>query len=49
MFQSSVIFIYIEQRQVLSLGHAIYTGKLLIGDEPFAVILPDNLCANDGD
>jgi UTP--glucose-1-phosphate uridylyltransferase len=42
-------FTYIEQQQMLGLGHAIYTGKPLIGNEPFAVILPDDLCANDGD
>ncbi|MDC9714944.1 MAG: UTP--glucose-1-phosphate uridylyltransferase GalU [Gammaproteobacteria bacterium] len=41
-------FAYIEQQQMLGLGHAIYTGKPLIGNEPFAVILPDDLCANDG-
>jgi len=42
-------FTYIEQEQMLGLGHAIYTGKPLIGNEPFAVILPDDLCASDGD
>jgi UTP--glucose-1-phosphate uridylyltransferase len=42
-------FTYIEQQQMLGLGHAIYTGKPLIGDEPFAVILPDDLCTNSGD
>ena len=42
-------FSYIEQEKMLGLGHAIYTGKPLIGNEPFAVILPDDLCANDGD
>ena len=42
-------FTYIEQQEMLGLGHAIYTGKLLIGNEPFAVILPDDLCTNDGD
>jgi UTP--glucose-1-phosphate uridylyltransferase len=42
-------FTYIEQQQMLGLGHAIYTGKSLIGNEPFAVILPDDLCTNDGD
>ena len=42
-------FTYIEQQQMLGLGHAIYTGKSLISDEPFAVILPDDLCMNDGD
>jgi len=39
-------FTYIEQQQMLGLGHAIYTGKLLIGNESFAVILPDDLCTN---
>jgi UTP--glucose-1-phosphate uridylyltransferase len=42
-------FTYIEQQQMLGLGHAVYTGKSLIGNEPFAVILPDDLCTNDGD
>ena len=42
-------FTYIEQDQMLGLGHAIYTGKPLIDNEPFAVILPDDLCTNDGD
>ena len=40
-------FTYIEQQQMLGLGHAIYTGKPLIGNEPFAVILPDDLCTNN--
>jgi len=39
-------FTYIEQQQMLGLGHAIYTGKPLIGNEPFAVILPDDLCTS---
>ena len=42
-------FTYIEQDQMLGLGHAIYTGKSLIDNEPFAVILPDDLCTNRGD
>lgn len=42
-------FSYIEQQQMLGLGHAIYTGKPLIGNEAFAVILPDDLCHHDGD
>jgi UTP--glucose-1-phosphate uridylyltransferase len=42
-------FTYIEQQEMLGLGHAIYTGKPLIGNEPFAVILPDDLCTSDGD
>ena len=42
-------FSYIEQTQMLGLGHAIHTGKTLVGNEPFAVILPDDLCTNTGD
>ena len=42
-------FTYIEQQQMLGLGHAIYTGKPLIGNEPFAVILPDDLCTTEND
>jgi UTP--glucose-1-phosphate uridylyltransferase len=42
-------FDYIEQEKMLGLGHAIYTGKPLIGHTPFAVILPDDLCTNKGD
>ena len=40
-------FGYVEQQQMLGLGHAIYTGKALIGNQPFAVILADDLCSND--
>jgi UTP--glucose-1-phosphate uridylyltransferase len=46
---SQCTFTYTEQKKMLGLGHAIYTGKSLIGNEPFAVILPDDLCSNDGD
>jgi len=42
-------FTYIEQQGMLGLGHAIYTGQPLIGNEPFAVILPDDLCTSDAD
>jgi UTP--glucose-1-phosphate uridylyltransferase len=31
------------------LGHAILTGEPLIGNEPFGVVLSDDLCLNDGD
>jgi len=37
-------FTYVRQRQMLGLGHAILTGEPLIGKEPFAVILADDLC-----
>lgn len=37
-------FTYVRQKKMLGLGHAILTGKPLIGNEPFAVILADDLC-----
>ena len=40
-------FTYVRQRQILGLGHAILTGKALIGNEPFAVILADDLCIDN--
>ena len=40
-------FTYVRQRQILGLGHAILTGEPLIGAEPFAVILADDLCDCD--
>ena len=33
---------------MLGLGHAILTGEPLIGNEPFSVILADDLCDYDG-
>ncbi|MGI9276276.1 MAG: UTP--glucose-1-phosphate uridylyltransferase GalU [Endozoicomonas sp.] len=40
-------FSYTRQNQMLGLGHAIRCGKTLIGDQPFGVILADDLCLND--
>jgi UTP--glucose-1-phosphate uridylyltransferase len=40
-------FSYTRQIQMKGLGHAILTGETLIGDQPFAVILADDLCVND--
>jgi UTP--glucose-1-phosphate uridylyltransferase len=34
---------YVRQKEQLGLGHAIYTAKSIIGDEPFAVMLPDDI------
>jgi len=42
-------FTYVRQRQMLGLGHAILTGRSLIGNEPFAVILADDLCDSGTD
>lgn len=41
-------FTYVRQSQMLGLGHAILTGESLIGSEPFAVILADDLCDYTG-
>ena len=40
-------FTYIRQREILGLGHAILSGEPLIGSEPFAVILADDLCYSE--
>jgi len=42
-------FSYTRQLEMKGLGHAIACGEILIGDEPFAVVLADDLCDNDGD
>ncbi len=42
-------FSYTRQIEMKGLGHAILTGETLIGDEPFAVVLADDLCTNNGD
>lgn len=36
---------YMRQHKPLGLGHAVYCARKLIGDEPFAVILPDDVIA----
>jgi len=46
---NDVTFSYTRQVEMKGLGHAIATGETLIGPEPFAVILADDLCDNDGD
>ncbi len=40
-------FSYTRQINMLGLGHAILTGETLIGNEPFGVILADDLCLGD--
>ncbi|MEP5764584.1 MAG: UTP--glucose-1-phosphate uridylyltransferase GalU [Halieaceae bacterium] len=42
------IFTMVRQREMKGLGHAILTGEPLIGNEPFGVVLSDDLCLNDG-
>ena len=38
-----------RQVEMRGLGHAILTGESLIGDEPFGVVLSDDLCICEGD
>jgi len=37
-----------RQKEMKGLGDAILNGKRLIGDEPFGVVLSDDLCVADG-
>ncbi len=36
---------YTRQHEALGLGHAVWCARRLIGDEPFAVMLPDDVIA----
>lgn len=42
-------FTYTRQKQMKGLGHAVLTGENMIGDQPFGVILADDLCLPDED
>ncbi|MEM0976261.1 MAG: UTP--glucose-1-phosphate uridylyltransferase GalU [Pseudomonadota bacterium] len=37
--------VYVRQRDPKGLGHAVWCARSLIGDEPFAVLLPDDVIA----
>ena len=39
--------IYVRQAQALGLGHAVLCGQRLVGDNPFAVLLADDLMVGD--
>ena len=39
---------YVRQKEPLGLGHAVLMAKELVGDEPFAVLLPDDVMVNPG-
>lgn len=45
---SHVNCIYIRQSEALGLGHAVLCAEPAVGDEPFAVILADDLLQNIG-
>ena len=38
---------YIRQTEPRGLGHAVWCARRLVGDEPFAVILPDDVIAGE--
>ncbi|MEQ4573985.1 MULTISPECIES: UTP--glucose-1-phosphate uridylyltransferase GalU [Gammaproteobacteria] len=41
--------VFVTQAEALGLGHAVLCAKPVVGDEPFAVLLPDDLIWNRGD
>ncbi len=45
---SEAVFSYTRQIEMKGLGHAILSGETLIGHEPFAVLLADDLCYSPG-
>ncbi|MAA66237.1 MAG: UTP--glucose-1-phosphate uridylyltransferase [Alteromonadaceae bacterium] len=42
-------FAFTRQNEMKGLGHAILTGRNLVGDNPFAVVLADDFCVADTD
>ncbi|MCL1633590.1 UTP--glucose-1-phosphate uridylyltransferase GalU [Luteimonas sp. SX5] len=40
--------VFVTQTEALGLGHAVLCAKPIVGDEPFAVVLPDDLIWNRG-
>ncbi|MBL8520345.1 MAG: UTP--glucose-1-phosphate uridylyltransferase GalU [Betaproteobacteria bacterium] len=43
MLPAGVQYVYVRQAEALGLGHAVLCARHLVGDEPFAVILADDL------
>jgi UTP--glucose-1-phosphate uridylyltransferase len=41
-------FSYTRQVTMRGLGHAILTGRVIMGDQPFGVVLADDLCFGEG-
>lgn len=40
--------VFVIQHEALGLGHAVLCAKPVVGDEPFAILLPDDLIWNRG-
>lgn len=45
---SHVRAVFVTQSESLGLGHAVLCAKEIVGDEPFAILLPDDLIWNRG-
>lgn len=45
---SHVRAVFVTQAEALGLGHAVLCAKPIVGNEPFAVLLPDDLIWNRG-
>lgn len=45
---SGVRAVFVIQHEALGLGHAVLCAKPVVGDEPFAILLPDDLIWNRG-
>lgn len=43
------IFLYTRQKEMKGLGHAILTAEPMVGNEPFGVVLSDDLCISEGE
>ncbi len=41
--------VFVTQTEALGLGHAVLCAKAVVGDEPFAVLLPDDLIWSRGE
>ena len=41
--------VHVTQPEALGLGHAILCAESVVGDEPFAILLADDMIRNDGD
>lgn len=48
LLPSHIHFVHIRQSEALGLGHAVLCARPVIGDEPFAVILADDLVDGKG-
>jgi UTP--glucose-1-phosphate uridylyltransferase len=39
--------VYVRQQEAIGLGHAIWCARHIVGDEPFAIFLPDELMVGE--